>query len=337
MEVNLIGFGAIGGVFAKELSEKGIKINAYEEDLKIGYPVHCSGLISNSTLKEIGIRGIIIKKFNKAYFHSHFQDFSIFSKKGMVLIDRAKLEEKLAKSAEKNDVQIFLGKRMDSEEIKKLNGIVVGSDGINSETAKAFGLPQIKKFVITYKKFFYIRKRIDGVHLFFDVSDFFGWVIPHSNFAEIGVASFSNPKQSFQKLLNKKFIKDIIKKEKINKLHKNSSLIPMEVRKKTYSKRCILIGDAAGHIKFISGGGLAFGVRIAKIGANAVYNNLKYGKPLSFYEKEWKKKYMLDFQIHSFIRKILSSRFKEIAISFARMFSFAFKELDPDAPWRMGP
>ena len=334
MEVNLIGFGAIGGVFAKELSEKGIRINAFEEDEKIGYPVHCSGLISKSTLKEIGIKGIVIKKFNKACFHSSFQSFSIISKQGMYLIDRAKLEQKLAKEAEKNGTQIFLGKRMLAKDIKKLKGIIVGCDGINSETAKAFSLPPIKKFVITYKKFFYMRKKVEELHLFYDVSKgFFGWLIPYSNFAEVGVGSFSNPKESFQKLLNKKMLKELLKKEKQMPNHKTSALIPMQLREKTYSDRAILIGNAAGHIKFATGGGLAFGVRIAKLASDIVFESIKNGKKLELYEKEWKKRYLLDFKLHNVLRIVLTSPLREVLFLFAR--SLKTTGLNPDAPWRL--
>jgi len=334
MEVNLIGFGAIGGVFARELSKKGIKINAFEEDEKIGFPVHCSGLISKSTLEEIGIKGLVIKKFNKAHFHSSFQNFSIFSKQGMYLINRAKLEQELAKEAEKNGTQIFLGKRMLAKDIKKLKGIVVGCDGINSETAKAFSLPPIKKFVVTYKKFFYIKKRVEGVHLFYDVSKgFFGWFIPYSNFAEVGVGSFSNPKESFQKLLNKEILREVLKKEKHMPNHKVSALIPMQLREKTYSDRAILIGDAAGHTKFATGGGLAFGVRIAKLASSIVFENLKNKKSLETYEKEWKRRYLLDFKLHNLLRISLTSPLREVLFLFARAFKTT--SFNPDAPWRL--
>jgi flavin-dependent dehydrogenase len=334
MEVNLIGFGAVGGVFAKELSKKGIKINAYEEDEKIGFPVHCSGLISKSTFEEIGIKEVLIKKFYKAYLHSSFQNFPIYSKQGMYLIDRAKLEQKLAKEAERNGTQIFLGKRMYAEEIKKLKGVIIGSDGINSETAKAFSLPPIKKFVVTYTKFFYLRKRVEDLHLFYDVSKgFFGWLIPYSNFAEVGVGSFSNPKESFQKLLNKKILVEAVKGEKRMPNHKTSAIIPMELRKKTYSNRAILIGDAAGHIKFATGGGLAFGVRIAKIASSAVFENLKDGKSLGNYEKEWKKRYLLDFKLHNLLRIALTSPFREVLFLFGRFLGTA--NLNPDAPWKL--
>src|SRR3989344_3480208 len=76
--------------------------------------------------------------------------------------------------------------------------------------------------------------------------------------------------------------------------------IPIYNPKNVTSKDNVcLIGDAAGQIKSITGGGIVYGMRAGKILADCLNNNLDY-------EKEWRKKLHKDLMFHLRIRRFLN-------------------------------
>lgn len=330
-EVNIVGAGAIGSFLGSEIS-KNYKVRIFEEHEKIGYPVHCSGLVSSATYSIIGLPEIKVRSIRTAYLHSPKSTLKIFSKRGMVLIDRAKMEKKLVENAEKNGAEVLKGTRLGSKEIKKLGGVVVGCDGVNSEVAKSFGMPPISNVLVTFKKFYKLRKRCDGVHLFFGVSpDFFGWCIPNGSIAEIGIGSRKNVDFYFKKLMSLESVNSIVKKEVEVKGHISSYVIPMEIRKKTYSKNAFLVGDAAGHTKFATGGGLAYGIRIARLISGSMS---KEGlKSAGYYDALWRRKYNAAFKMQKILRIVLNSDLREFAFLLGKIGKKWLEHANPDAPW----
>ncbi len=129
--------------------------------------------------------------------------------------------------------------------------------------------------------------------------DTFAWVVPENqDICRVGVASYKNPKDSFNKFLKSKNIKDK------SIIEKQGGLIPIyNPRLKTKKDNVYLVGDAACQVKATTGGGIIQGLKAAECLADSITNKKDY-------EKEWKKKIGRDLLLHLKMRSIMD-KFKD--------------------------
>jgi len=301
MGIIIIGAGPIGCFLGSILAKAGEDVSIYEQKSVIGKPVQCTGIVTQELGRIIEVKNeFVVNKLKKV---------KIFSKNNTtelpiddVVIDRAKFDKYLAKKAKKQGAKIYLnhkflgiigGKAVIADKNNKIKAIkadaIVGADGPLSEVAKA-------NLMFRKRNYYYgIQARVKGN---FDKNcysayfgsicpDFFAWIVPESGkIARIGVAGKKNVKELFNKFVKGKII------------DYQAGLIPIYDKKLLVQREKVyLIGDAAGHVKATTGGGLVYGLKAAKILANCIL----YGKD---YKKELKK-INKELRIHLKIRRIL--------------------------------
>lgn len=85
-------------------------------------------------------------------------------------------------------------------------------------------------------------------------------------------------------------------------------MIPIGLRRRFADDRkgVLLVGDAAGHVKPSTGGGVVYGGMGAIMAATAINNNIRKGISLEAYEKAYRKRYWFDLMLHSAIQKAYS-------------------------------
>jgi digeranylgeranylglycerophospholipid reductase len=141
---------------------------------------------------------------------------------------------------------------------------------------------------------------------------------------------------AFSKFTHGGMLEGLLKgSEKVNGY---ASIIPLTIRSSTVKDNVMLVGDAAGQVKATTGGGIIFGCSCAKILASTVNSNIKKGTPLAAYEKEWRRRYSLDLNLHNFMHSYYSnlkvSNF-EVFLKFLKVFGaedFFSKYGDMDKP-----
>ncbi len=322
-KVIIIGAGIIGLIFAKELSALNINCEIYESKPNVYKNADkASGILSKNGLEKLGIdfSSSIENKINGAIIHINNKKIRLEKTSTVAyIINRQKIVKVLYNELRNNKfIKFNFNKKIEKQELKKLknnkNNIIVGADGAVSAVASAFDFPKIKEYILTYKTEYNNAKAANTnfVELFFNnklMPGFFAWVAPHSNSKiEIGIGISSNKKKNsrdiFNKFIEDKNIKQIIKNAKIKSQH--ASIIPIAIRKKTVIDNAILIGDAAGQVKSSTGGGIIFGAMCAKIAAEIVHQNILENKPLKKYEKEWRKKYEFDLKMHRLLHNFYS-------------------------------
>jgi flavin-dependent dehydrogenase len=121
----------------------------------------------------------------------------------------------------------------------------------------------------------------------------FGWVIPAGEgTARIGAGSLPgrvgpHPRQTFEYL--REIYPDIFRGLRI--IRTTSGVVPVGLRNRTFGERSLLVGDAACHVKPISGGGLYLGLKAAGICAGVVVSALTTDDCsqafLSRYQRSW--------------------------------------------------
>ena len=96
-----------------------------------------------------------------------------------------------------------------------------------------------------------------------------------------------NPRQLFESL--REIYPNIFRDLRI--IRTTGGVVPVGLRDRTYGERALLVGDAACHVKPISGGGLYLGLKAAGICAGAVEAALTAGdcseSYLSKYQRDW--------------------------------------------------
>ena len=81
--------------------------------------------------------------------------------------------------------------------------------------------------------------------------------------------------------------------------------------KKTYADNILVVGDAAGHTKPTTGGGVIFGGIAANIAGKVASEAISIGeyksKHLSYYQKQWKKEFKLNLKVMKIVRAYINT------------------------------
>ncbi len=368
----VVGAGPAGIWAAKRIRERGWSSVVLEEHPKVGDPVACTGLISCSGVKELGI-----KKEVEENLVNRIRGAKIYSPNNRLLevkrsenvafvINRGGFDRSLAESAKEAEVEIRLNtKAIDVRketvfvehkgrgEIVKAK-VVVGADGVNSKMRKIIGInTDIKNHVHAYQVVAKGNFERDFVKLYFGdyAKNFFAWVVPENEErARIGLATTSgNVKRDFEMFCN---------------LHNFSGeycdmcskLIYIGAPLKGIVKDNIaLVGEAAGHVKATTGGGILLGMEAGRILGDTIHEHFSNKEPLEKYEQNlnelnkdlflhWKIRQFInnknEDQVESLFERMNKANFGEFLSKFGDMdkpSKFIGKALATPSLWRLFP
>ncbi len=354
--VCVVGAGPSGLTVAKELQEKGWDSVVLEEHPVVGNPVACTGLISKSGVKDLGINKVLdevlVNKIRRAQIFSPNHELLEVKRSETVayVIDRGEFDRVLAKSAEDVGVEVRLNTRaidVRNETVfvqHKGRGelikakVVVGADGVNSKMRSILG---IKTSISDYVHAFQVVAKGDfepnTIQVFFGdyAKNFFAWVVPENEErARVGLASTSkNIRKDFNVFVHEKNISGEF-------CDRCSSLIPIGPPLKGIVRdNLLLVGDAAFQTKATTGGGIILGMNAAKIAANSIDEYFKNGVALSSYERNCEslnKELRLHWKIRQYINGLNEDRIDSLfrKMNKARVGEFLSEFGDMDRPSR---
>lgn len=302
----VIGGGPAGSK-AAELLAKDRDVLVFEEHAESGTPMGCAGLVTDKVLEMSGVRPDILNKLYGAnVFFPDGRKVSVRSKWPKAnVIDRADLDRKMAEKANDAGAEYRFNEKYRSHTISdrvtidSTNGttecsLLIGADGHSSRVAKTLGIDNspreyVRGFQMDLRKK-YDEEDMINIRLGSKVAPgFFSWELPFGDFVRVGMCtswSAGPPVNYMQPLLKAAGL------ESASVIKKYSGKIPLGGRPRSYGERLMLIGDAAGQVKPISGGGLYPAFRSAealKNMANIVFETNDFSaKNMSQYEEEWK-------------------------------------------------
>ncbi|NOR85679.1 geranylgeranyl reductase family protein [archaeon] len=315
-DVLIVGAGSAGSTIAKHIAKKGYDVILVDSRENPGTPQQCSGLFSKNILELTTLKkNEILKEIKGAVIYSPSKNkLEIKTKKTQAyVVDRTVFDYRLAIEAKSTGAILKTKTRLIdckkntayfSNETKIKYKIIVGADGPNSTVAKIYEYPKLEKKIVGIINLYDKTQKQDFVELYLGnkvAPGFFAWKIPRKTDYELGIATELNTKKFFEKFKkNKTFAKNI---------STTAGVIPLECRKITVIKNSLLVGDAAGHTKATTGGGVVMGMRAATIAANCVCDALKNDnlKLLKSYEKLWRKEIGRDLKYAQMFRKFLNS------------------------------
>jgi digeranylgeranylglycerophospholipid reductase len=114
MRIATVGGGFAGLMVARELARKGFKVDLFEEHPRVGFPKHCTGLISESTVRMIGapIRRNVESWYEGVVFETPTRNYYVKTER-IARVDRVTLERDLLEEAEAYGTTPLLGVRVE--------------------------------------------------------------------------------------------------------------------------------------------------------------------------------------------------------------------------------
>src|SRR3989344_5128043 len=303
--ISIIGAGPAGSYLASLLDDE-VKLFDYKEN--VGKPIQCTGVLTNKFESFIKEKKFVDNKIHNIELNSKNESYTIKLKKPEFVIDRYKYDNYLLEKAMDKGTKFYpkhMFKDFSKNKIYFTNqkeyetDILVGADGPLSKVNKIARIQNNKKFWVAKQIKVKYKTNPDTYKVFFNIPDFFSWVVPESeDAARIGCASSSNVNEHFERLIK------TLKVDKSRIIEYEGALIPQYHPFNNYNKNNVyLIGDAASLIKNISGGGLLPAIKSSHALANALNKNKSYKRELS-------KTILKGLNLNYITRKILN-RFSE--------------------------
>ncbi|MGQ9787987.1 MAG: geranylgeranyl reductase family protein [Candidatus Hadarchaeaceae archaeon] len=330
-DVLIVGAGPVGCFIGKILAEYGLKVAIVEEHAEVGKPVCCTGIVGLSGLRELGIKPgkwvLDRLKGAKVYPPSNNPIELTRGKVEALVIDRQKFDSSLADAAVKSGADLFLNTRCVDFDFKnmpvvktqcgdKLEArVVVGADGPLSVVARKSGLLVSRRYI----KCAQVEAEADVDKGFAEIylnksfsPGFFGWMVKAGKVARIGIGTnIGNPVRLLESFLSEHPVVSRKVGEVI--LSRCTGVIPECLPRRTQKGMVLLVGDAAGQVKPLTGGGIYIGLSCAKIAAETLMNTLESGRmgDLKKYPVEVMKKFGSEFSLGIRAKKLFDQMSNE--------------------------
>ena len=304
-DVVIVGGGPAGSKTAATLA-KGHDVTVLEEHAVIGEPIQCAGLITERSIEISGIRPEILNRFTGA--NVIFPNGKVVTVQSSdvkaLMIDRTDFDRRLAEAAMDAGAQYRLSTKykghrlhdgvvsIDTSAGEMESKLLVGADGHSSRIASSIPDNAPKEYIrgIEYD----VKHKMDvqdviNIRIGLDVAPgLFSWEAPFGEYTRVGLCS------SWSAGLPIDFMKVLLKKaglEDCEVVKKYCGKVPIGARRRMYSDNVMLIGDAAGQVKPISGGGIypaMMSVPFLCETAEKAFGSDDFSeKMLSGYQKRW--------------------------------------------------
>jgi digeranylgeranylglycerophospholipid reductase len=285
--ISVIGAGPAGCIAAINSAKKSDTI-IYDSQGRGHRRIQCSGLLSRTGLISLGINPLTDS--SKDLVRNTVRGARIYSPSGKVLeVDGGKNK---AIGAGAKIIKETVGPEK-IKEIRNKSEKTILATGTNYNIQKSLGILHPKKHLFGAQYELEIECDPEYVEMYLNVPGFFSWIIPAGDNARIGLCTTINPVPYLEHFIKKLTKDNRIKDQKI--IDRNYGIIPIyDPRLKTQFKDISLIGDAAGHVKATTGGGIILGGIAAQYACE------------DDYEKKWRKAVGRELYLHLQIRKILA-------------------------------
>lgn len=307
-DVIVVGAGPAGSGAAQYAASNGASVLLIDRKEKIGEPVACGEFMPD--IEEIksmfplsedldDIFDIpseyVLKELDLFRIHYHLKKYWDIPFKGYTT-DRRFFDKYLAERAKKAGAEIMTSTHamsINGTEVVTNNGtfkskVIIGADGPVSKVAASHSLPK--------NQHMYPAVTSQAVGEFEPIMDmYFGnlapgayaWIFPKKEGANVGVGM--DPRLSNERVTHyfNQFVKDqnlTVTSKPVGKYVPSQGPVA-----KTYTDDAMIVGDAAGHVIAVNGGGIPIAMICARIAGIVAAEHVSSGTPLSKYEEGWRK------------------------------------------------
>jgi digeranylgeranylglycerophospholipid reductase len=312
-DVIVAGGGPAGLMAARTLAAARHSVLVIEEHDRIGYPVHCTGLLGLEAFDELSLpRGSIRSVLRRASFHGPEEPpVSVETDRiQAAVIDRGDFDASLAQEAIEAGARVMCGSRVEHVSVDAHGvDVTLGSDVQSIERARAcvlacgaayrfnralgLGVPgtlvQSAQAEVPFPG-------APGVDVYISrelAPDGFGWVVPFERgsvtHARVGIMCSDQARARFGTLVERVWrergLGGPLPEPRLK-------VLPLAPVSRTYADRVLAVGDAAGLVKPTTGGGIYYsllsGALAGDVLGEALTGNSLLATALQRYETLWK-------------------------------------------------
>lgn len=320
----IIGAGPSGSSAAAEMAKRGLDVLMVEKDEFPGKSNICAGGIPKTLIKDIGLDPTVVEKeiFGSVFF---FPWTVIDNRRAMadnISVRRRIFDNYLAQRAvragaklscltlatgvttEIGKVRAYLRKMNTGESTNVIADLVIFADGPSSLAHKLFGLgfsrtPDKTALGAIYELEWKNNPLECFEHYFYrKVSPWgYGWIFPKKHVANVGVfCLLSKLRKNIRRHLDYLVYEHPIASKKLagkKILRFGTALIPLAPARKIVGNRMMVVGDAAGMVDPLWGGGIGYAIRSGRSAGHVAvkaFNDSDFSKGfLRQYDLEWNK------------------------------------------------
>lgn len=311
-DVLIVGGGPSGLRLASRLAGAGLHVRVLEKKDEIGSRVVCTGIIGKGVFDSFGMNRDsslgelqtvrLVSPFGTSVVYRHPQPFAY-------VVDRERFDRNLAGEARARGADVELS--------TKAEDILVSREGVRIRAREAGGSRRVysaRMAVLASGIDFGLhaglglgkpKEYLNGAQVEIGTDDpavaaifvgrgvapgAFAWMVPSGpSRLRVGVLTKRDPRAFLAKLAGTVF-PDRYADSPPDGIRIKA--IAQGLLSRTYGERVIAIGEAAGHVKTTTGGGVAFGLMGADIAADVIGDcfakDAFAAKDLARYEKAWK-------------------------------------------------
>ncbi|MFP3944774.1 MAG: NAD(P)/FAD-dependent oxidoreductase [Alphaproteobacteria bacterium] len=291
----VVGGSFAGLVCARTAAIRGLKVAVIEAKDEPGARVHTTGILVKEAADEIDIPGGLTRRVHGVRLYApNLAHMDLFAPGYYFLTTRtADLLRWLAREAERAGARLMCGTRFSGAH--RRNGLVhldelplsarylVGADGARSRVAECFGLGRNNRFLVGVEAEYHEPRNMDPrfLHCFADsrlAPGYLAWVAPGPGLAQVGLATRRQDRPdlaAFTARIGARFGLD-----RAQIIERRSGLIPTGGLVRPFSgENVLLVGDAAGLVSPMTGGGIQLAFRFGRRAAQAASDHLLDGGP----------------------------------------------------------
>lgn len=315
MRVGIIGAGPAGLTAARILAHSGADVHVFEEHARIGIPIHCTGIVSSEFFEKAELDpSFIVNEVRSVHAHAGTLAHELPVNGTELVLARDRFDQHLATQAIDAGAHIHTSHRVThltraltltvrdiatGTEREERFDRLIGAEGPRSITARTFGLQRKRSYYFTAQAT--IRGTFDPeryeVHLGSIAPDYFAWVVPESRTrARAGIGSRTNTRRYFERFMTHRFGEGY--EDQV--IAMQGAPIPLyRPLSRTSRGPVILAGDAAGHNKATTGGGIIPSIISGEIAALKTL-----GKTREALMREWR--LGAELSAHTVLRSLLN-------------------------------
>jgi len=281
----IIGGSFAGLACARTAALKGLKVAVVDAKPEPGARVSTTGIVVKEASDDFDLPARLMRKVRGVRLYSPDNRSVDLHAPGYFFhaTDTAGILRWMAGEAERAGATLMFGAKFDSAiEYERGVGLsslglhtqfLIGADGARSRVAELFGLSRNKRFLAGLEIECESLEGVDPrfLHCFADsriAPGYIAWVVPGAGVTQIGVAARRPAKPDLGELLQR--LKSFCNIKDIRVTQRRSGLIPVGgTLRNLGTNRVLLVGDAAGMVSPVTGGGihtaLHFGRRAAQL------------------------------------------------------------------------
>ncbi len=323
----IVGAGPAGSYLAGKLAQFGHKVLVLEKKVAVGQDICCTGIVGKECIDLLDTdNNLIIRQASSAKFLAPSGKTLRLRRNDNVayIIDRPALNLALANHAQASGADYRFGAQVTDIQIRADCLHVVAdccgqkksfeaetaviATGFGSPLPEKLGLGKISDFIIGAQAEVEMSG-LDEVEVYLDQSlapGSFAWLVPTRDGKGLaGLMTHQQPEWHLNKFLSNLKAQDKITSTEVIPGY---GVIPLRPLPKTYADRILVVGEVAGQVKPITGGGIYYGLLCAGIAADSLHQAFlacDFSKRrLSSYQKRWQARLGKEIRVGYWVHRL---------------------------------